>query len=56
MAYRDLTDGQFKVVKEEAARRCTDEGLTSIADFKRVGNEIIDALENGEVTFAELLP
>ncbi len=55
MGYRNLTQGQFRTVKEEAARRCKAAGLTTVADFKRTGNEIIDEIESGKITFADLL-
>lgn len=55
MAYRNLTQEQFKVVKDAAAKICTSKGLMTIGDFKRIGNQIIDQLEKGVLTYANLL-
>ncbi len=55
MGYRNLTHNQFELVKKRAAERCRAEGLKTIGEYKRVGNEIIDQIENGEITWADLL-
>ena len=55
MAYRDLSQGQFNLVKEAAGKVCTKEGLHTISDFKRIGNEIINEIESENLTFGDLL-
>jgi len=55
MAYRNLTPEQFGAVKDAAAKICKAKGLTTIGDFKRIGNQIIDRLESKALTFADLL-
>lgn len=55
MAYRNLTVEQFGVIKDAAAKVCTVSGLKTIGDFKRIGNELIDEIENGSLSFADLL-
>lgn len=55
MAYRNLTSEQFDVVKTAAKKVCKAHGLSTIGDFERIGNAIIDKLENKELTFADLL-
>ena len=55
MAYRNLTPEQFATVKDAAEKVCIAKGLKTIGDFKRIGNEIIDRLENGGLTFGDLL-
>ena len=55
MAYRGLTPEQFEVVKEAAKKVCTAKGLKTIGDWKCIGNEIINRLENKTLTYADLL-
>lgn len=55
MAYRDLSNEQFGVVKDAAKKVCEANGLKTIGDFKRVGNGIIDEIEAGNLTFSDLL-
>ncbi len=55
MAYRNLTQEQFSCVKDAAGKICRTNGLKTIGDFKRIGNEVIDALEDGSLTYADLL-
>ncbi len=55
MAYRNLTKKQFELVKEIARERCEAEGLKTIGEYKRMGNEIIDQIESGVITWADLL-
>ena len=55
MSYRGLSSEQFELVKDEATRLCEEQGLKTIGDFKRVGNEVIDKIESGEITWADLL-
>ena len=55
MGYRNLTTEQFKIVKEATAKVCTAKNLITIKDFKAIGNEIIDKLESGNLTYKDLL-
>ncbi len=55
MAYRNLTVEQFGVIKDAAAKICTTLGLKTIGDFKRIGNELIDEIENNNLSFGDLL-
>lgn len=55
MGYRNLSQEQFDVIKDAAAKVCTVSGLKTIRDFKRIGNELIDEIENGRLTFGDLL-
>jgi hypothetical protein len=55
VAYRNLSKEQFSVVKDAAKKVCDDNGLKTIGDFKQVGNKIIDEIEAGNLTFADLL-
>lgn len=55
MAYRNLTPEQFNLVKDVAKTICTAKGLKTIGDFKRIGNQVIDRLESGALTFGDLL-
>lgn len=54
MVYRNLTKEQFRVVKEMARIRLEEQGLKTIGDYKRVGNEIIDEIEAGTLSFADM--
>jgi hypothetical protein len=55
MSYRNLTSEQFTVIKNATAKVCTQNDLKTIGDFKRVGNLLIDAIENEKLTYADLL-
>lgn len=55
MAYRNLTSEQFQVIKDAAAKVCDQKGLKAIGEYKRVANIIIDKIEAGELTYADLL-
>ena len=55
MGYRNLTKKQFDLVKEVAAERCKAQGLKTIGEYKRMGNDIIDQIESGEITWGDLL-
>jgi len=55
MAYRGLTNKQFNLVKDAAGQICKAKKLTTIGDYKRIGNLIIDRLESGEITYGDLL-
>ena len=55
MAYRNLTQKQFNLVKEAAAERCKAEGRKTVGEYKRIGNDIIDQIESGEITWVDLL-
>ncbi len=55
MAYRNLTKKQFDLIKETARERCESECLKTIGEYKRLANEIIDQIESGEITWADLL-
>ena len=55
MGYRNLSKEQFSVVKDAAAKVCTAYGLKTIGDFKRIGNELIDEVEAGGLSFGDLL-
>lgn len=55
MAYRNLTKKQFELVKETARERCTAQQLKTVGEYKRIANEIIDQIESGKITWADLL-
>ena len=55
MGYRNLSNEQFHVIKDAAAKLCLAHGLKSIRDFKAVGNELIDEIEMGRLSFGDLL-
>ena len=55
MAYRDLTTEQFELVKDASAKVCEQNNLKTVGDFKRIGNELIDALKIGVITYKDLL-
>jgi len=55
MGYRNLSHEQFSVIKDAAAKVCTASGLQTIRDFKMVGNELIDEIESGRLSFGDLL-
>lgn len=55
MGYRNLSNDQFSVVKDAAKKVCQANELETIGDFKRVGNGLIDEIEAGNLTFADLL-
>ena len=55
MGYRNLSQEQFSVIKDAAAKVCTVTGLKTIKEFKRIGNELIDEIEIGGLSFGDLL-
>ena len=55
MSYRNLSQEQFQVIKDATTKVCEVAELKTIRDFKRVGNELIDEIENGRLTFGDLL-
>ena len=55
MAYRNLTQEQFRVIKDAAKKVCLVNGMETIGDFKVIGNELIDEIESKNLTFGDLL-
>lgn len=55
MGYRNLSQEQFSVIKDAAAKVCKINNLHTIKDFKRIGNELIDEIENNNLSFGDLL-
>ena len=55
MAYRNLTQEQFNLVKEATKKVCKANGLKTIGDFKRIGNEIINEIEKNRLNYGDLL-
>jgi len=53
--YRNLTAEEFKVVKNAAAKICTEKDLKTSGDYKRVENELIDEIKAGRLTFSDLV-
>ena len=51
MTYRNLTIEQLSSVRSLAKYLCDKQGLKTISDFKRIGNEIIDEVETGTKKF-----
>ncbi len=53
--YRNLTGEQFGCIKKATAKVCKVNELKTIGEFKQIGNELIDCIENNTLSFADLL-
>jgi hypothetical protein len=55
MGYRNLTNEEFAIVKNAAKKVCEQGELKTIRDFRKIGNEIIDEIESGNLKWKDLL-